>query len=189
MEFFSSFRVTDETDAPSHVKRIGMDIEYFSNICGRTLLVGHITYISDKNFKSKKCLQTYLESNTIRVPAVVVLTEEDHALNRVKNYDNFFIQRRREIVKDMDSKFRMYGMLQEVNSRKTTHARAFGASTVKKKRYFKFKTKERFCISVRKAMIANKSESAKWLTKVYLHCNFVGSSNRPGTPRLETVPI
>lgn len=166
MEFFSSFRVTDDAKRTEAVKRIGMDIEYFSNVCGRTLLVGTVTYISNKNFKSKQCLRTYLETNTISVPAVIVLTEEDHALNRVKNYDNFFIQRRREIVRDIDSKFRMYGMLQEVNSRKTTHARAFGSSTVKKKRYFKFKTKERFCITVRKAMMANKGESAgKWTTK------------------------
>ena len=182
MEFFSSFRVTDEPEATSCVKRIGLDIEYFSNICGRTLLVGHVTYISDKNFKSKKCLEAWLKTNTVRVPAVIVLTEEGHVLNRVGNYDNFFIQRRREITRDMDSKFRMYGMLQEVSSRKTTHARAFGVSAVKKKRYFKFKTKERFSITVRKAMVSNRKESARWLTKVYLHCNFVGPSTSPAPP-------
>lgn len=177
MEFFSSFHDTLPADSsiPKNVKRIGIDIEYFSSVCGRTLLVGNVTYMSDKNFKSKQCFEDYFARSEVCIPAVFVLNEENHALARVKTYDNFFIQRRRDILRDIDDKFRLYGMMQEVPSRKRSSARTFGSNAARKKKYFKFKTKERFTITVSRVMAANGRENAAWITKVCLHCRYIGS--------------
>lgn len=60
MEFFSNFMNIGVNDVDmSKYKRIGFEIDEFSRIYGRVLLIGHVVYMSEKNYRSIKHFEEF----------------------------------------------------------------------------------------------------------------------------------
>jgi hypothetical protein len=59
------------------VKRIGLEVDWFSQVMGRTVLHGHITYDSNKNYRSNKAFDQYKALNALRLKTIFILIEGD----------------------------------------------------------------------------------------------------------------
>jgi hypothetical protein len=57
----------------SDVKEIGMELDWFSHIFGRTILCGNLTYESYKNYRCKKEFEKNVMVNTTKKPTVIII--------------------------------------------------------------------------------------------------------------------
>lgn len=76
------------------IKEIGIELDWFSHVYGRTILVGTLTYESYKNYRCKKEFESKVLSNPLNIPTVIFIHDWDVAnkgsIEKFKNPEKLF---------------------------------------------------------------------------------------------------
>lgn len=122
MDFFNQFlELNDSEFLNSQTKQLGVEIDYFSRIYGMMLIVGHVTYNSVKNYRSKSQFNNFVSENTVDIPVVIMLFElADENVSIIESIDNMFINRYSEIDETYfkSEHIKMFGYLKPARRRK-----------------------------------------------------------------------
>ena len=74
-KFFETFLHKDLSEfVPCKRKTIGLEIDRFSDVLGRILIEGRVTYMSDKSFRSNKAFDRFKEENQLSKTVFLCLT-------------------------------------------------------------------------------------------------------------------
>lgn len=160
MEFFKSFLdIVPSSVISSSYKRIGFEIDEFSRVYGRVLLVGHFVYQSEKNYRSIKHFNEWYEHNQINIPGVIVLLEENaKTVSQIQNIDNMFINKFETIKREYlgQGSIKMFGYVKKPK---------------KGWRAFKIQRQKRFIIPVDSSILVN-DEHVMYNDELSIHCTF-----------------
>lgn len=165
MEFFNIFLNNDTTNfTQSHVKQFGFEIDYFSRVYGRMVMVGQIVYKANKNYRSKLQFEQFREQNTISIPAVIMLFEEsDYVISNLESIENMFINKFDDIKeKYFEGSIKMFGYVKAPKLRKNG----------KVGRSYKIHRSKRFIISVTDMMFQDQESNFKYCNTTSVHCTF-----------------
>lgn len=166
MEFFENFLNQDETNFKlSPVKQFGFEIDLFSRVYGRMIMVGHIVFKADKNYRSKKQFETFREENAVSIPTIIMLFEEDNdVISNMESVDNLFINRFPDIKKKyyVEKSIKMFGYVRDPKRRKNG----------KPGRSYKIHRKKRFIIPITDLIYMDDNEEFKYCNSTTIHCTF-----------------
>lgn len=102
-DFFNDFIQAKKEDTVYHKgKLIGLTIDQFSDLMGRVLIVGNVTYICDKSFRCNDKFESFKEENRTNIPTFICLVQPPienssfeqsvfHNSSVLKTLDNFFV--------------------------------------------------------------------------------------------------
>lgn len=163
MEFFECFLCRDDSDySTSNVKQFGFEIDYFSRVYGRMLLVGRIAYKAEKNYRSKAHFENFKKDNLVSVPTTIMLVEEpDSVVENVRTIQNMFINRFDEIHEKY-SDIQMFGYVKEPKQRKNG----------KPGRAYKVCRNKRFIIPVSNIIYKDQDGLLRHCSSTAIHCTF-----------------
>lgn len=163
MDFINLF-LNSKTDnyTLSPVKQFGIEIDEFSRVYGRIIIVGHLVYMPNKNYRSKKQFEHYKENNTINIPVMIVLLEEENRIvAEMKNIGNFFLNKYDEYIKNYTS-ILAFGYVKNPKPRKNG----------KTGRSFKVHRQKRFIIPVERLIYKDIDNEFKFCSPLAIHCTF-----------------
>lgn len=166
MEFFNLFLEKDATEFElSQIKQFGLEIDYFSRVYGRMLMVGHVVYKTNKNYRSKQQFETFRANNTISIPTIIMLFEEsDHVIANMESIDNLFINKFEEIKKKylVNNAIKMFGYVKMPKRKKNG----------KQGRSYKVNRNKRFVIPIDSLIYVDDDNNTKYCTLTSIHCTF-----------------
>lgn len=165
MDFFNIFLNNDDSKyKQSTIKQFGFEIDYFSRIYGRMIMVGHVVYKADKNYRSKKQFEDFRHDNNISIPAVVLLFEEpNHIISNVESIDNMFINKTDEIrEKYFNDAIILFGYIKRPKVRKNG----------KVGKPFKVYRRKRFIIPITDLLYRDDDMSLNYCNTTTIHCTF-----------------
>jgi hypothetical protein len=167
MEFFDTFLKQDTSAfTQSNVKQFGFEIDYFSRVYGRMLMVGNISYQANKNYRSKHQFEQFRKDNTISIPAVVLLFEEsDYVISNIESIDNLFINKFDEIKEKYcnSNAIKMFGYVKKPKVRKNG----------KSGRSYKIHRCKRFIIPITYLLYEDNKSNNKFCDTTAIHCTFL----------------
>jgi hypothetical protein len=156
--------IDHDTVKPAVVKQIGLEIDWFSNLYGRSILTGHVVYESEKNYRSKVMFNEFKIENKVSKPCTVILFEDDLDLELLcstfGNFGNFFIGCEQEIIEKYSS-YIMIGILKVPKKKRNG----------KEGRTYKVLRKKRFFIDVAKCIIVE-GDTKRFVDPVLISCTF-----------------
>lgn len=88
MEALKTFSVPSETYQRVKCRRIGIELDWFNCVYGRTILSGRTTYISKKNYRSNKEFDKYKKENKEEKRILVVLNKSSISKTALDFEDN-----------------------------------------------------------------------------------------------------
>lgn len=166
MEFLNIFLEQDTCNfTQSNVKQFGFEIDYFSRVYGRMVMVGHIVYQANKNYRSKLQFETFRKENTISIPAVILLFEEsDYVISNLESIDNMFINKFKDMKDNYfePSAIKMFGYVKSAKLRKNG----------KPGRAYKVHRRKRFIIPITDLMYKDGESDHKYCNTTAIHCTF-----------------
>lgn len=164
MEFINLFLTSKTYNYTlSHVKQFGIEIDEFSRVYGRIIIVGHLVYMPNKNYRSKKQFEHYKKNNTIDIPVMIILLEEENKIvSKMKNISNFFLNKYDEYIKNYNS-ILAFGYVKNPKQRKNG----------KTSRSFKVHRQKLFIIPVERLIYRDGVDNEfKFCSSLAIHCTF-----------------
>lgn len=83
------FGLEDELFQKIPKKRLGIDLDWYSDVYGRIILSGRLTYEANKNFRGNDIINNYKKHNKIDKSCMVVLINSNASKNVSDNITNF----------------------------------------------------------------------------------------------------
>lgn len=155
--------VNQKTYEKKTINQFGIDIDWFSHVLGRSILCGNITYMSERNFRSKVNLREFKDNNKLNIPITIILLndETEMSFKQYENLDMFFNLNFNEIEEKF-SKCVLFGHLQNAST------------SGKKIPTFKISRKKEFRLYGKDCLV-NIDGSYYFIEKTTFQCNFRGS--------------
>jgi hypothetical protein len=166
MEFFNIFLKKDDTEfSISPVKQFGFEIDEFSRVYGRMVITGHVVFKANKNYRSKDQFENFIKENTVNIPTVIMLFEEEnYVISKMKNVNNMFINKFDSIKEKYmgEGSIKMFGYVKQPKPRKNG----------KPGRAYKIQRKERFFIPITRLIYQDDDNSFKYCSPLTIRCTF-----------------
>lgn len=147
---------------PEPVRQYGFEIDWFSRVYNRTLLVGTLVYQCRKNFRLREDFEKHVEQNRVEIPGSIVL-KEGHlsAMRCFQSYENYMVQRAEQIERCY-SEFKMIAEVRSPQPRKNGKAG----------RYFKILRRKRFFINIENGMVRHLGQEPLFTGRTTIACTF-----------------
>lgn len=88
MDVLNVFSVPTEKYTRVKCRRIGVELDWFNCVYGRSILSGKTTYVSKKNYRSNKEFDTYKSNNGLKKKILIVLSRFHPEKSKVDFQDN-----------------------------------------------------------------------------------------------------